>query len=379
MSQTHSTPQTRRRRYHKADTFFFPAAILFALIAVPLSVQGIYHHQPLAPGLATPLDHGQELLFGYGLALVTGFMATRVTLPTLLTLATLWLAARVSGAAMPHGALPALLNGLFVLLLATQILPPLLRSAKKWRNQAFGWLLLAVCGVAALYHLARGLDHYGVSWLLLRESVLLFALLMLFVGGRMIAPAVAGAIERQGGRLEARVQPRLEAALLLLMALAIVCAPIPGLGLPAGLALLATAGVAAARLFRWQLWRCTHRPDLIALGVGYGWLVAGTLLLGAVQFGWLAPGTATHAITVGALGALSTAVITRTWGHRHRCLPGFYRWLLLVTALVSLSALLRILWADTLIGLWSAAALWTGAMVFQLALLLWVVMPRGQH
>ena len=56
---------------------------------------------------------------------------------------------------------------------------------------------------------------------------MLFAMLMPFTGGRVIAPAAAGAIERAGGHLEARVQPRIEGVLLVGMACAVVLAALP--------------------------------------------------------------------------------------------------------------------------------------------------------
>lgn len=366
----------RRPRRYPADWFFFPAAVAYALVAVPLSVQGLLG-TPWTPGLASPLGHGQGLLFGFALALVTGFLVTRITLPTLATLAALWLLGRAVALYPPTGILALVPNLLFAALLAVLIVPPLLRRAKKWRNQAFGWLLLAICMVAVATPVLHRLALHGPAWLLLREAVLLFALLMLFVGGRILAPAIAGAIERQGGRLTARLQPRLEAALLILMAGAMIAAAVPS-GMPlAGGLLWAAATLAAVRLFRWRLWQCLHRPDLFTLGLGYAWLVLGVALLGGQYLGLVAPGTATHAITVGALGHLASAVITRTWGHRHRWRPEQYYWLLPLAALLTLSAAVRLLMGDTVTGLWLAAGLWSSAQGLLLLQMAWIRWHAG--
>ncbi|WP_421621056.1 NnrS family protein [Alkalilimnicola ehrlichii] len=374
----HDATASRRLRRIPADRFFFPAAVTYALVAVPLSVQGLLGDPAWAPGLASPLGHGQGVLFGFALALVAGFLVTRVSAGILAALAGLWLLGRVA-TLWPAGMIALVPDALFVVLLAVLIVPPLLRRAKKWRNLAFGWLLLTICLAALTAPVLRLLTLQGPAWLLLREAVLLFALLMLFVGGRIIAPAVAGAIERQGGRLTARVQPQLEAALLILMAAAAIALALPTAGILAGSLLWAAAALAAIRLLRWRLWRCRHRPDLITLGIGYAWLVVGIALLGAQQLGAVTPGTATHAVTVGALGHLASAVITRTWGHRHRWRPEQYRYLLPLSGLLSLSAAARLLWADTVTGLWLAAGLWSlalGLLLAQMVRMAWRPAPR---
>src|SRR5690625_2595595 len=79
----------------------------------------------------------------------------------------------------------------------------------------------------------RGAGLYAV----LGEAVVLFAMLMLFFGGRMIAPAAAGVIEGSGGALTARVQPRVESVILLAMIAAVASAPFELLAALHGLAL----------------------------------------------------------------------------------------------------------------------------------------------
>jgi uncharacterized protein involved in response to NO len=79
------------------------------------------------------------------------------------------------------------------------------------------------------------------------------------------------------------------------------------------------------------------------LHVGHGWLAAGLLLLGASQL-WPAVPTsaALHALTIGAVGTMTLAVMTRaTLGHTGRPLtagPGTAA----IYALVTLAALARI-------------------------------------
>jgi uncharacterized protein involved in response to NO len=92
------------------------------------------------------------------------------------------------------------------------------------------------------------------------------------------------------------------------MALAAVALAVPGGRAAAGGLLLAAAMLAVVRLARWRLWACAGRPDLWCLGVGYLWLVIGLALLGLSWSVQLLPaGSATHAVTLGALGTLTTA------------------------------------------------------------------------
>lgn len=101
---------------------------------------------------------------------------------------------------------------------------------------------------------------------------------MLFIGGRMLAPAAAGEFYRQGMELGARVQPNIEASLIITIAAAYLLAPV---AVPfSGMLLILCGVLAGIRLFRWQLWHCLARPDLICLGLGYGWLALGLILLG---------------------------------------------------------------------------------------------------
>jgi uncharacterized protein involved in response to NO len=86
-----------------------------------------------------------------------------------------------------------------------------------------------------------------------------------------------------------------------------------------------------------------REPLLFVLHVGYAWVPIGLALLGLNGlFALLPPGAPLHALTVGAVGTMTLAVMTRAaLGHSGRALvagPGT----MLVYALVSLAAMLRI-------------------------------------
>ncbi|MFU8895726.1 MAG: NnrS family protein [Gammaproteobacteria bacterium] len=355
---------------------FFPAAAAYGLVAVPLSVHGMLSGHALLPGFANVSGHAHELLFGFALAVVAGFLITRISPVRLGALFALWLVARASFLVFPDSIAAVTANAMFAFVLAALVSPQFLKSAKKLRNKALAPLLIALCLAAVVFQLGGATAGSGLQFLALREAVLLFALLMLFMGGRIIAPAAAGAIQRGGGHLEARVQPRIEGALLIVMTLAIVAMAVPGGAFYAGVLVLAAALLSLVRLVRWRLWACRTRPDLWCLGIGYLWLVIGLALLGASwSFQLLPASTATHAVTLGALGTLTTTVMTRVRAIRNKADPARVRTLPWITGIISLATLARLSGSNSITMLGVAAMLWSLALLLLLVALLRI--PSG--
>ncbi len=363
-------PESRAAR-PVTEGVFFPLAAGYGVLAVVLSLLGMSGSTAPA-GLALPAGHAHELLFGYALAVVTGFLVNRLTVLQLLVLASLWLLARISFLFVPGSLLALAVNTGFALGVAAIAAPRFTKAAKKWRNRLIGPLVLAIASAAVGLQLALTVASPMAAWIVIRIAVVLFALLMLFFGGRLIAPAAAGAIERAGGRLEARVQPRIEGAALLAMIAALLTAPWPWLSPAHGGLLMLAGALTLLRLARWQLWRCRQRIDLMCLGIGYAWLGMGLVLLGAArgfELG-LPDSVAAHAITVGALGTLTTCIMLRNRLLRLRIgLERFQAVFLAMTLLISLASLARLLGgAGT--GLWLAAAAWSLALTLLLVMLL---------
>ncbi|TDR56891.1 uncharacterized protein involved in response to NO [Halomonas ventosae] len=356
---------TRRTDRRPAWALFFPLAALHAALAVPLSLAAIFGWLPWLPGLATPSAHGRELLFGFALAVIAGYLLGPLPPRRLALLAGLWLVGRLGGLA-GYPAWPVLLaDAAFALLLAARLVPRFL-AAKKWRNRLLSPLLGLLC-MLAVASLAARPAFPGLLSPLLHQGVLWLLLLMAFMGGRVIAPAVNGHLMARDRVAGAGVQPRLEAALIGLLGAAGLLAiwpplwPLAGALLALAGALLALAGaLVLVRLWRWSPWTLRDRPDLLGLLIGYAWLGAGALLVAAdlLAGGSLAGGL--HAITVGALGTLASGIMLRQTILRARGRPGEERWLAPLALLFTLAAGLRL--ALPLAGLpvlWGAAAAWS--------------------
>jgi len=369
------------RRLVAGHALFFPAAALYALLILPASVLAMTGHLAALPGLTSPTGHAHEMLFGFALAVVAGNQLGPVAVPRLAALFALWAVARAAFLLAPHGLVAAAANSAFAALLAVRLAPRMLGAAKKLRNQALPLVLTGICISGIAFHLATlvgvGPDRQRV----LSVAVPLFALLLLFMGGRIVAPAVAGQFYRQGGNLDARVQPRIEAGLIVSMAVAVAATAAPeGMRLtPLGAVALAAAGVlAAVRLLRWRLWALRGRPDLLCLAAGYGWLSLGLIAYGGALAVGRSQTAALHVITVGGLGTLTLNVMAMTVALKARRDPsraGLPVWAtLLVGAATVTRALAGVETSHPKALLLFASLCWSGG--FGLLLLQWVRPPR---
>lgn len=353
-----------------AHALLFPAAALYAAASLPASVAAMLGAGPAIPGLAFPAGHAHELLFGFGLAAVAGNQLGPTPRPVLALLLGLWLAARASFLVAPLHLASALANGAFAAALAWQIAPRLLGSARKLRNRALPVALVALCVTAAVTGVSLHAGPAPLQQAALVIAVLLLSLLMLFMGGRIIAPAAAGHAYREGGNLAVRVQPRLEGALIVAM-FAAIAASAAGALPAAGVATLLAGGIAGVRLARWRLWKLRRRPDLLCLGIGYAWLAAGLVAIGGALLGRGHLVTALHLVTVGAMGTLTINVMALTWLRLARRDPARALLPVWATGLVAVAATARIA-ADFLEGratwLAIAAAAWCAAFSLLLAL-----------
>jgi uncharacterized protein involved in response to NO len=353
--------QTKKNKLIWAHRIFFPAACLYASITVPLSVFAMTSGSGWPQALIGQ-GHGFEMLFGFALAVVAGYTLGPSEPFWLTALFGIWLAARSIQFIAPFSLPALLLSALFGLALAWRIVPRFV-AAKKWRNRLLMPLLGGLCVLPATYLLTKEIDIFVNPGLILHEAVIFFSLLMAFMGGRIIAPAIAGELYKQGRNLEARVQPRIEAAFIVLLVIAA-----PALALPGGAILAGTMAVLAGaliffRLLRWQPWRCRTRPDLIGLCVGYAWLGLGLNLFGiAIITDWQVT-AALHVITIGALGTLSSGVMSRTHYQRLRRTPPPAALVIWMLTTIAIAVFARIaahsgIVSDATPLLWLAASAW---------------------
>ena len=280
--------------------------------------------------------HAHELLFGYGVAALAGFLLTAVPnwtgrLPLsglpLAGLAGLWILGRLAVASA--GLLPAAAVASATLLFPTALLIVTGREVAAGRNRR-NYPVIALVGLLLPAQLAFHLELAAGSPapVAAHAAIALFLLLILLIGGRIVPSFTTNWLRhhRPGARMPAPFD-RLDAAALALAALALGLllaariAPLP----PAFPGLVAClAGLAHLfRLARWRPFSTLPEPLLWVLHLAYLFVPVGFLAAG---LGLLLdrPGlvlASTHLWTVGAIGLMTLAVMTRaTRGHTGRAL-----------------------------------------------------------
>jgi uncharacterized protein involved in response to NO len=361
--------QDCRPRYAQCAAYalFYPAATLYAAIILPASVLAMTGAVDYLRTLADPLVHAHEMLLGFALAVVAGNQLGIARGRFVVALLLLWACARGAFVLAPASLAAAALNAAFAGALAWRIVPRLFRTAKKWRNKALPAVIAGICAAAAAWQLARHAGDAGIPRALLLAVVLLFATLMLYMGGRIIAPAIAGQLHRQGRELQARVQPRIEAALLFCGAGAVVLVALPAARAVASAAAVSAGLLALVRMGRWRFWALRGRWDLLCLCAGYGWLGVGLIALGVAHAAQRHETAAIHLITVGALGTLTFTVMATLWSAHGRRTPASGA-IALGTIAIATSTVFRLLGAFVAAPwLLASAACWSAAFGLLLA------------
>lgn len=341
----------------------FPLAALYGAAVVPLGALGYAGQLP--QWQMPPYWHGHEMLFGFALAVVGGYLLPRLGRGQLGIALSLWLLGRVAAATQdvaPALSIPAALAYPVCLFVLAGM--PLLKAAKRWRNLVFAPLLGAFVIAELLFQAgAAGWIREGeMRGLLLALSVV--AMLLFLMGGRVTAAAVSGAMQRAGAPHRDMAQGRIEAA-------GVASLASMALGLVVGLAWLTAIGAAAAlvctatRLVRWAPVAYRRQPEILALMLGYAWLVAGTALFLMAAIGATPIADALHGVAAGALGTLSITMMTRVSLQRARrplMLSPLARLAILGVGLAALARLLVLVAeAHRLALLGAAATFWSAA------------------
>ncbi|MRD48995.1 NnrS family protein [Caenimonas koreensis] len=272
--------------------------------------------------LPGPLWHAHEMLFGFVLAIIVGFLFTAGSnwtgQPTprgvlLAVMVLVWMLARVLSVT-PYVTAAAIVDVAFPLLAAVGIGKPLLKSRNR-RNYFFVVLLLVLAAIDVLFYLAQwGVVSISPRWAI--QAGLDVVLVMLTVmGGRVIPMFTNNGVPGAGAR---RIEV-LEKAVIGTTVAILVC-DIAGIGSAWMAPLLAACGIAqAVRWSLWHPWTTTRTPIVWILHAGYVWIPIHLFLRALAEVGWVTSSSATHALAVGAAGGVILGMITRTArGHTGR-------------------------------------------------------------
>ena len=349
-----------RRRDYSGPAFlaggfrpFFLLSALWAAVAVPAWLAVYEHGYALPAALPAMLWHAHEMIYGYALAAVTGFLLTAIPnwtgrLPIagarLAALALLWLAGRVALLATPAiGTVSAAAIDLaFTAVLMTVVAREVI-VARSLHNLPVVAMLAVLLAGNVLVHL-HALDIAYTAPLGNRLGVATLIALISLIGGRIVPSFTRNWLVRMRPEVSA---PAVYADLDRFCLLVVVGALISWVAAPqaaaTGVLALTAAGATALRLARWRGLATAREPLLFILHVGYAWVAIGLALIGTNGLlGFAPPSVPLHAFTVGAIGTMTLAVMTRaSLGHSGRELAAG-RGTVAIYALVSLAALLRV-------------------------------------
>ena len=331
---------------------FFLAAGLWAAVALAFWIV-MFVAGSAVPSRFDPLTwHIHEMLFGFVMAAVAGFLLTAIPnwtgrLPVsggpLALLAGLWVLGRiaclVSALVLPWIAVAADLS--FPVALVGIVTREIV-AGRNWRNLA----VLAPVSVLGIANLLMHLEANGVvvpSGLGWRLGLAAVIVLISVMAGRIVPSFTRNWLAKRPGSDLPAGHGRIDrVALGILHAGLIGWAFLPALW-PVGLLLLLGAAINLWRLLRWRGIATTEEPLLLVLHVGYAWLVLGVTLLGLALLDADVPlSAAIHALTAGAIGTMILAVMTRaTRGHVGRELSAD-RVTVLIYVLVTLAAITRV-------------------------------------
>ncbi len=322
------------------------------------------HYDPLA-------WHAHEMLFGYTVAVIAGFLLTAVRNWTgidtwsggrLAFLAGLWLLGRLLPW-IPEFPVVAivLVDIAFLPLLAISLVRPLWLG-KDRVNRVFLLLLAAMSLANLLSHLqllgmATGFGDAG------RVMLDLVLLLIVLVAGRVLPFFTRNVIPGFEPVTRKWVEQMSFLGIVLIATLeALQVLPMPVLG-----SMWLLFGVLQIwRLGGWFDRRALGMPVLWILHAGYAWLCLGALLRGAALLGLFPETAALHALTAGAVGVFTLGMMARvSRGHTGRDIA-VSRVTAIAFVIVNAAVVVRVfapvvvadryaLWLDLSGGLWAFA------------------------
>lgn len=306
---------------------FFLGAALFGALSVLIWV-ALFAGKAQAVFLYSPRDwHVHEMLFGYLPALIAGFLLTampnwtdRVPLrgALLLALFLLWLAGRLLVASPWLGpSVSAVIDGAFLVVLAAYVLREIL-AARAWDRAPIGVLVSFFACANIIFHLSalqgRPTDFPE------RLALAVMTMMLTIIGGRLTPTFTREFLAERNMTGLPDVFSRVDGVAIMLVLLGVMSWIVQPGSRWAG-AMLLVAGLASmVRLLRWGGWRTWSEPLVLILHVGYGWVGLFLIALGTSILGvGFAPENAVHVLTVGAMGTMTLAVMTRaSLGHTGR-------------------------------------------------------------
>lgn len=304
--------------FQKGFRPFFLLAAGFAAIWVP--AWSVRFSSGWNATWAGPQWHAHEMLFGFLVAVIAGFLLTAVenwtqqrtvTPSQLVGLVMLWGTGRVAMVDGNPGSMDAIVDIAFLPALAFFVARPIFATKNK-RNYPVLLILAALTAVNVASHYGYATGSPAIAQNALLVGVHLVTAIVLLIGGRVIPFFTANAtktITRSTGWIEKSIIVGVVGMLVL------QTFNLPGLGTWfIGLGLLV-----GARMHGWNTRAALRIPILAVLHIGHIWLGLGLIMCGLSAYLPITPNLGLHVITLGGLSTISLGMMARVaLGHTGR-------------------------------------------------------------
>lgn len=317
---------------------FFLGASLLAIIAMAVWMAAyVYGVAFDFAGLTTNQWHAHEMLFGYAMAVIAGFLLTAIKnwtgitvlrgLP-LFALFSLWLVARL----LPLSGLPVSMIviavfdiGFMVLLMLACLRPVVIVKQYKQAGIISKLLLLALSNLV-FYLGVAGVLVEGVQWGLYSALYMIIALIMVMLR-RVMPMFIKNGID---GEYEAVNRFWLDMSSLVLLLVLWLLDVFTAYEQLTAIIALALAVLHFVRLSGWYSNRIWSKPLVWVLVVAYGFIILGFALKAASVYLGVSVFLSIHALSVGGIGVLTIGMMSRVaLGHTGRNVfepPGIVFW-----------------------------------------------------
>jgi uncharacterized protein involved in response to NO len=308
---------------------FFLLGALFAGVAVLAWLPAYFGEWELPTAIAQRDWHVHEMIYGYGAAVIAGFLLTAIPnwtgrLPLqggpLIALTSLWLAGRLAMAlSLFIGAWVAAAIDLAFLAAVIGFAAREIRQGSQEHNRKI-LVVLAILWLGDLVFHVEAIGLGGADFGV-RIGLTATLILVMLIGGRIIPSFTRNWLARMNPGLLPAPLDRFDIAAILVAVLALAAWIVAPQGWLVGAALFVAGLAHAARLARWRGYRAWRDRLVLVLHVAYAFIPIGFVLTALSAFRLIPISAGEHAWAIGVFGGMTIAVMSRaSLGHTGRAL-----------------------------------------------------------
>ena len=306
---------------------FFLGGAIWAVLAMLLWILSLTIGLSVGGAYGALNWHAHEMVFGFSSAVLAGFLLTAVPNWT----------GRLPVSGMPLALLfgawfvgrlvflnPDITNIYVAVTIESLFLPLLLFICAREIVAGRQWKNLKVLIAVAVVTLANLTFHYlalsgGDVAMANRIGVSAYVLLIMLIGGRIIPSFTRNWLNKAGlTQFPTSFNHYDGLCIIVGAATCIAWVAAPESSVTAILAII-TAVLHTIRLYRWRGWSVAREKLLLVLHIAYAFVPLGYIAIACSALGHLNPFSALHIMTVGVIGCMMLAVMTRaTRGHTGR-------------------------------------------------------------